>query len=131
MHLMACCLARRVFEYGPGALLGASDFFMNGPARFRVVAAEPCRLLCLSRESLQRMMRQKPEARAWQHLHVHHVPMCTSGTVALAPHRSSLGRSRVIRVCMGVKPAARGRSDKRVSRGFCWPVVKAMCVSLL
>ncbi len=89
-----CNLARRVFEYGPGALLGASDFFMNGPARFRVVAAEPCRLLCLSRESLQRMMRQEPEERAW-----HHVPMFTFGAAALARHRALQGWGRVIRAC--------------------------------
>lgn len=54
---------RRVFEYGPSAMLGSSDFFMNCPARFRMVAAEPCRLLRLSREALQRMTRQKPEVR--------------------------------------------------------------------
>jgi hypothetical protein len=99
-----CNLARRVFEYGPGALLGASDFFMNGPARFRVVAAEPCRLLCLSRESLQRMMRQEPEERAW-----HHVPMFTFGAAALARHRALQGWGRVIRACTGVKPAVWGR----------------------
>ncbi|KAK9845864.1 hypothetical protein WJX81_004564 [Elliptochloris bilobata] len=53
-----------IFEYGPGAMLGSSDFFMNCPTRFRVTAAEPCRLLWLSREGLQRMTRQKPEAAA-------------------------------------------------------------------
>ena len=54
---------RRIFEYGPGAMLGASDFFMNFPARFRVTAAEPCRLLRLSRDGLQRLTRQRPEVR--------------------------------------------------------------------
>ena len=60
---MACCICRRIFEYGPGAMLGASDFFMNCPARFRVTAAEPCRLLRLSRDGLQRLTRQRPEVR--------------------------------------------------------------------
>lgn len=58
---MSVC--RRIFEYGPGAVLGASDFFMSCPARFRVTAAEPCRLLRLSRDGLQRLTRQRPEVR--------------------------------------------------------------------
>ena len=44
-------------------MLGASDFFMNCPARFRVTAAEPCRLLRLSRDGLQQLTRQRPEVR--------------------------------------------------------------------
>ena len=58
---MSVC--RRIFEYGPGAMLGASDFFMNCPARFHVTAAEPCHLLRLSRDGLQRLTRQRPEVR--------------------------------------------------------------------
>ena len=76
----------RVFEYGPGALLGASDFFMVGPARFRGVAAEPCRLLTLSREGLQRMTRQKPEVRACQHAPLSFAT-CTSSARGPRPAR--------------------------------------------
>ena len=60
-------------------MLGASDFFMNCPARFRVTAAEPCRLLRLSRDGLQRLTRQRPEVRLLVEPHTY-VPILKSSS---------------------------------------------------
>ncbi|KAK9845896.1 hypothetical protein WJX81_005443 [Elliptochloris bilobata] len=50
------------FQFGPGAVLGASDLFLDCPARFRAVAAERCRTLRLSQAGLHRLTAERPKA---------------------------------------------------------------------
>jgi hypothetical protein len=53
----------RTFQFGPGAVLGSADMFLDGPARFRAVAAARCRVLRLSESGLHRLAAERPRVR--------------------------------------------------------------------
>ena len=65
MHQTCCSWrAHRTFQFGPGAVLGCSDMFLECPARFRAVAAARCRMLRLSQAGLHRLTAERPKARS-------------------------------------------------------------------
>ncbi len=74
----------RTFQFGPGAVLGSADMFLDGPARFRAVAAARCRVLRLSESGLHRLAAERPRVRA--------APARRRATAGCAVHL--LGRER-------------------------------------
>jgi hypothetical protein len=55
---------RRKFEFGPGCIIGATDFMLRAPRRFRVLAAgQACRALRLQRPQFDTLATAMPEAR--------------------------------------------------------------------
>ena len=74
----------RTFQFGPGAVLGSADMFLDGPARFRAVAAARCRVHRLSESGLHRLAAERPRVRA--------APARRRATAGCAVHL--LGRER-------------------------------------
>ena len=60
--------ATRLFEFGPGTLVGAIDFYLNQPHTSTAVCLSPaCRLLALPRGALRTMAAEAPQAlHVWQ-----------------------------------------------------------------
>ena len=55
----------RKFEFGPSCIIGATDFILRQPRRFRVAARARCRALRLRRPDFDRLAAAQPEARPW------------------------------------------------------------------
>ena len=68
MHLLMarsshCCLPfGRTFEYGPGAILGQSDFFLQRPRTGEATCGRACKLRVVPKSAFDTLRRSAPEA---------------------------------------------------------------------
>ncbi len=85
-------LWHRSFTFGPGTVTGAMDFIQRQPRRFRVVARQPSRALCLERAQFDEIANDHPEVRSLSG------PDSATPTV---PHASEDGLCRAVRAAAG------------------------------
>ena len=55
-------IAHRQFQFGPGSIIGTTDWFLERRRRFRAAAETKTRLLSISKSAFDKISVQAPEA---------------------------------------------------------------------